>query len=46
METKQAIITGIFLGNGSGVLSRVWVRTADADIISMRDLSRHLNRQP
>jgi|SRR6516164_7075626 hypothetical protein len=32
METKQAIITGIFLGNGSGVLSRVWVRIADAEI--------------
>jgi len=30
METKQAIITGIFLGNGSGVLSRISVRTAFA----------------
>jgi hypothetical protein len=27
METKQAIIKGIFLANGSRVLSRIWVRT-------------------
>ena len=30
METKQAIITGIFLGNGLCVLSRISVRTAFA----------------
>jgi len=34
METRQAIITVIFLGNGSGVLSRIWVRTADAEYMS------------